>query len=175
MKKLSGILLVVLLWWGCNKDDRERLFEMVYPNTLFTIPAGANPSFPLVFEVNRQNTNIDFFLSQSATDTAAITAINATFGTLTALESGKEYYFIEEISVRMCATDRVECSPADEVFYINDLRGRAEDRVQLLPSLRNVKKLMTGAQFKLEVVFFLNDFSPYSIDSRLDMAFEAVR
>ncbi|MDZ4682678.1 MAG: hypothetical protein SH848_12775 [Saprospiraceae bacterium] len=175
MRKLSGILFIVLLWWGCNKDERERLFEMVFPNTLFTIPAGANPSFPLVFEVNRQNTNIDFFLSQSGTDTAAITAINAAFGTLTALENGKEYYFIEEISVRICDTERAECSPADEVFYINELRGQADDRIRLLPSLRNVKKIMTGAQFKLEVVFFLNDFSPYTVESRLDMTFDALK
>ncbi|NUO00658.1 MAG: hypothetical protein HUU01_08580 [Saprospiraceae bacterium] len=175
MKKLIGMVLIGLLWWGCNKDDRERLFAMAFPNTLFTLPAGANPAFPLVFEVNRQNTNIDFFLSQSSTDTATISAINATFGSITALENGKEYYFIEEVSVRICPTDQPECSPADEVFYITDLRGQADERINLLPSLRNVKKLMTGAQFKLEVVFFLNDFPPYSVDSRLDMEFEAVR
>ncbi len=175
MRKLSWMVLVVLVWWGCNKDERERLFEMAFPNTTFTIPAGVNPTFPLVFEVNRLSTNIDFFLNQSSTDTTSITAINPTFGTLTALQNNQEYYFIEEVSVRICATDRVECSPADEVFYINDLRGRADNQIRMLPTLRNVRKLMIGQQFKLEVVFFLNDFSPYSIDSRLDMSFEAVR
>lgn len=176
MKKLTWVAIIgALLWAGCKKDSRERLFEMPYPNTMFTIPAGVNPFFPLVFEVNNQNTNFDFFLNQSSADTSNITAINPAFGRITALENGQEYYFIEEVSVRICATDKVECSPADEVFYIDDLRGRANERLDLLPTLRNVKSLMMGSQFRLEVVFFLNDFPPYSVDSRFDMTFEAVR
>jgi hypothetical protein len=68
-----------------------------------------------------------------------------------------------------------ECSAFDEVFYLDDLRNRRLSRLNLLPTLRNVKTLMSGRNFRLEIVFFLSEISPFTMDCRLEMGFEAVR
>jgi hypothetical protein len=39
-KKYWLILPLVLLMFTCQRDTGQRLFEMVYPNTRFVIPAG---------------------------------------------------------------------------------------------------------------------------------------
>jgi len=172
-KAIAGLMLV-LLWAGCRKDSRERLFEMVYPNFTFEIPPGFAPTRALVFEFDDINTNFATYLQQSNTDPALIYAINPTYARITSLDD-QSLFFVEQISVRFCTNNGEECSFADEVFYIDDLRGRADEVVDLLPSLRNVKTLMSGQDFRMEIVFFLNDFTPYSNFCRLDMTFEAVK
>lgn len=175
MNRLILVLTVLcLLGWGCRKDGRERLFEMAYPSFNIEIPAGIAPTQALDFPFYDINTNIDFFLNQSQTDTSAIYAINPYFARLTSLDN-LTYYFIEQVSVRICPNTGAACSYADEVFYIDDLRGRGDGRLDLLPTLRNVKPLLTGKKYRMDVVFFLNDYTPYSISGRFDMSFEAVR
>lgn len=174
MRIFFFLFVLMLLGAGCRKDGRERLFEMPYPNFDFEVPAGFSPTRTLVFLFDNVNTNFDFFAQQNSADTSAIYAISPYAARITSLDN-QSYYFTEQVSVRICPDDGQECSFADEVFYVDNLQGRADNDIQLLPSLRNVKPLLSGKRFRMEVVFFLNDFTPYSVSSRLDMSFEAVR
>ena len=61
------------------------------------------------------------------------------------------------------------------VLIIDDLRGRAKSSINLLPTQRNIEKLLSEEQYRLELVFYFRNSTPYLVESRLDMLFEAAR
>ncbi len=173
MKRYTFIMLPLLfLAMACRNDSGQRLFEMVYPNTRFVIPAGLSATLPRVFE-DRISTNIDFYLSENMVDTASIRAINPFAATLRSL-GNEDFDYIREISVRACPDGPEPCTVADEIFYIDNIVNRAGREVRLLPTLRNVRKTMLEPQFKLEILFFFAFTTPYSVESQFDMVFEVV-
>lgn len=174
MRKLSGIIITLLiLSIACKKDRRERIFELTYPNFEFQFPAGLSQFQARVFAFPVVATDINNYLQQFSTDTSAITAINPYYATITN-NNNIDFDFLQEVSVRACPVG-TECSAFDEVFYLDDLRNRNLSRLNLLPTLRNMKSLLSGQNFRLEIVFFLSEISPFTMDCRLEMGFEAVR
>ncbi len=175
MRKLMIFLLSLLLMVACSDDDRERLFDMPYPDIQFEIPAGLSATLPRVFERDNLATNIEFFLQDNDLETEMITAINPVAAQITAIDN-INYNFVREISVRICDAGSEACGPADEVFFIDRLDEEQVGRVvELLPSLRSAKRNLIQERFKLEVVFFFTNTTPFVVESRLDMRFEAVR
>lgn len=166
-------LLFAIIATSCTKDNGQYLFEMFYPNNLFEIPAGVGGAFPREVEWSRVQTNIDLYSSQAGVDTSVITNISPTSATISSLDDNLDFFFVQEVSIRICPTSQQDCQPADEVFYIDRLNGEAGETIRLLPTLRNVRKQMLGKEFKLEALFFLNSTTPYRMDAKLDMNFEA--
>ncbi len=165
-----------LMTVGCRKDGGERIFEMLFPNIVFEIPAGLNPNFQQVFELQVVPTSIDAYLSDFQTDTTLIRAILPLSARLTSLDGNAfGYGFMEAVSVRICDPVKPNCFDGDEVFYIDDLRGRAGQEIRLIPGLRNARRDLIRRNFRLEVVFVFNSTTPYSVRSRLQMNFEAVK
>lgn len=174
MKKLGILLLVVLLYVGCKKDGRERIFELLYPNFIFTLPSGISPFSAPAFAFNNESTNIDLYLQESNTDTSAILAINPYSARITALNN-TAFDFLDGVSVRICPAGLEECDAFDEAFYLDNMRNRTYTTIELLPSLRNFKPLLSAKKYRMEVVFMMNDFTPVTIECKFDMSFEAVR
>jgi len=174
MKKLGVLLLVGMLFLGCKKERGERLFEMLYPNFTFNLPSGLSPFTAPTFAFNNESTSIDLYLQQNNTDTSAITAINPYSARITALNN-TAFDFLDEISVRICPAGIVQCDAFDEAFYLDNMRNRTYTTIELLPSLRNFKPLLSGKSYRVEIVFKMNDFTPVSLDCKFDMSFEAIR
>lgn len=165
----SGVILAA----GCVKDKREVIFDMIYPNFDFELPAGLNPSFAAVIEFPSVSSNIADYLKDNNTDTSAIAAIRPNFARILS-QSGRVFDFLEEVSVRICPVGQ-DCSEFDEIFYLDDMTNRQYNTIELLPTLRNSKKLLSGARFRLEVVFFLSEISPFLMECQMDMGLQAVR
>lgn len=146
---------------------------MTYPGFEFQLPAGLSQFQARVFAFPSVATDINSYLQQFSTDTSAIAAINPYYAIITN-NNNLDFDFLNEVSVRACPVG-TECSAFDEVFYLDDLRNRRLSRINLLPTLRNVKTLFSGQDFRLEIVFFLSEISPFTLDCRLEMGFEAVR
>jgi len=165
-----------LLVSACRQDNGERVFEMVFPNITFEIPAGLNATFQQVFQIPLVPTNIDTYLAENGTDTALITAIAPFTATLTSLEGvAFDYDFVEGISIRICDPVKPACFDGDEVFYIDNLQGRGGQTIRLIPGLRNAKRDLIRRHFRMEAVFFFAYTTPYSVRSRLQMNFEALK
>ena len=174
MRRLSGIVFVLLiLSIACRKDRRERIFELTYPNFEFQFPAGLSQFQARVFAFPSVATDINSYLQQFSTDTSAIAAINPYSATIVN-DNNVDFDFLQEVSVRACPVG-TECTAFDEVFYLDDLRNRRLSRLNLFPTLRNVKPVFSQQNFRLEIVFFLSEISPFTMDCRLEMGFEAVR
>lgn len=174
MKNYFLFTILFLLATACSKDNRERIFQLLYPNFQFNLPVGLSATTAWGYGLRDVSSNLKFYLTDNKSDTAVIKAINPYSARITALD-GLDYDFVEEVSVRICNNDKSQCTLADEVFYIDDLRGRANETIELLPTLRNVEKLLIENQFRLEIVFFFRNTTPYTVESKLDMVFEAVR
>ena len=170
--KVLLLLIAVSFLMGCTRESGERLFDMVYPNTRFVIPAGLSAGLPRVVE-RQVISNIDFYLSESMVDTARIIAINPFSATMRSLD-GNDYDFIREISVRICDAGTNPCTVADEVFFIDRIENRAGEEVNLLPTLKNARRNLLRDEFKMEIVFFLAFTSPFNVESQFDMVFQAV-
>jgi hypothetical protein len=175
MKRTTLWLLVLVLAIGCRKDNRERLFELFYPNFQFVVQAGGSPVLPVSAVLRGVNTNIATYLLETGLDTSQISAISPFSARLVSLD-GFRYDFLDFISVRICADEDQPCREADEVFYIDRLQWeRPGERVELLPGLRNVRRDLLREKFRLEVVMKYAFSPPTSVQSRFDMTFQALR
>ena len=78
----------------------------------------------------------------------------------------------------MCRSQSNVCYATDEAFNIvyYDER-RIGSRINLNPSLPNLRRTLIRERFKLEILFYLKQgaVSPTAIPTRLDMIFEAVK
>lgn len=175
MKKATLWILVIALAAGCRKDNRERLFELFYPNFQFTVQAGGSPVLPVSAVLRGVSTNISFYLGESGLDTSQITAISPISARLTSLD-GFRYDFMDFISVRICPDNNEPCRDADEVFYIDRLQwDRPGERIDLIPGLRNVRRDLIRDKFRLEVVMKYAFSPPTPVETRFDMTFQALR
>jgi len=179
-KKIRHVLVAVAgiatLALACKRDDRQRIFEMNYPNIAFTIPAGLAPGvIPKTLVLDDFSSNLRYYLDTYQTDTSALAAIQPFAAQITALDFSN-LNFIEEISVRMCPQGSASCTRAEEIFYIDRLGiERVGAQIKLLPTLIDAKRLLAKDRFKLEIWFYLYRVSPQAIPCRLEMSFEAVR
>ncbi|GJM35508.1 MAG: hypothetical protein DHS20C18_45090 [Saprospiraceae bacterium] len=149
---------------------------MIYPNLQFEIPPGVGSSLSLVFEFPLIQTRFEDFLQQNEIEESSVNGIYPYSATITSLDGG-EYFFVQEAEVRVCQVGE-DCRPElDAVFYVDNLNGRAKRDIGFLTGLQNVKSLMGGPEFRLEVVLRLRlgEVTPYAVSSKLDVSFEAVR
>lgn len=174
MKKILGlgVLALVLLASSCRDDVGEFLFEMTYPPRTLSLPAGTNTFTAAVLSASNIPTNYPDYLSSSGHSAGDVNKILPRFARLEAVD-GLDIGFLSEISVRICPINQQNCTIADEAFYIDDLYRRNITSTSLQPGLGNFKDLLSSNLYRLEVVFFLGEISPYTVDFRLDYGFEA--
>ena len=168
-----GFLLIALMA-GCRGDNRITIFEMIYPNIQFEMPAGLTGTLPRVFEQDGLRTNFRAYLQEFNVDTSQIAGIEPISATLSSL-NGERFNFLREISIRICDARSEGCNAVEEVFYLDNMQNqRIGDEVRLLPSLIDAERILSQDRFKLEIWFFFFGTSPTSIPMKLDLRFDAV-
>jgi hypothetical protein len=168
------LLLSTLALASCRDDIGESLFDMNYPPREFNLPAGLNTTVAYVQSITNIPTSYPDFVNTSGHSADEVTKIVPRFARLISLD-GLDLGFLSSISVRICPVTQQDCSFADEVFYIDDLYRRSLSTVNLDPGLGNVKDLLSGGLYKLEIVMFPGEITPYSVDCRLEYSFEAFK
>ncbi len=170
--------LAIFLLFACKEDDLDFAFRMEYINQRFEIPAGINPIESHFFlQADIPSNKATFFGNFSEEDITEVSPLGAR---LTSLEGTNiNYGFISEVSIRIC-TDEIfsqqdivqKC--AREIFFREDIPLNTGDEIDLLPNGLNVKEFLTRDDFSVVVVLRrLRDFPPTSINTRLDMEFQA--
>jgi hypothetical protein len=178
MRKIALFSLLTLLLFTCKRDKREFLFEILVPNVTFEIPAGLSGGLPRVFALNNLSSSVVALAKNAGIDTSTITEIRARAATLQAYNTNANYDFLREIVIRVCRNNSAECRATDEAFnmvYFDE--RRIGDRINMNPSLPNLRRTLLRDQYKLEILFYIKPgaVSPTAIPTRLDMVFEAVR
>jgi hypothetical protein len=171
--RLFGLLfLSVLTWMGCREDVGEPLFDLVYPPQQFEISAGRNPIVSDGFGFPPVQTRFTAQLDANNHTIDEVTQVLPLSARLIS-EDGQDFSFLSEISVRICPNTGDQCTQADEVFFSTDLYRRRWETIQLDPGLRNVRELLMGDQFRLEVVLTYGEITPYSMSCRIEYSFRA--
>lgn len=171
---ILGLGCLVLLFSSCRDDVGELLFELNYPPRTFSLPAGTNTFTAAVFSANNLPTSYPDFLASSGHSAGDVNSIIPNFARLES-QDGLDIGFLSEISLRICPINEPNCTVADEAFYIDDLYRRNITGTGLQPGLNDFKELLSGNLYKIEVVFFLAEIAPYTVDFRLDYGFRAYR
>lgn len=178
MRKIGLFALLPLIFVTCKRDERERLFEILVPNITFEIPAGLSGGLPRVFALDNISSSVLALAKNAGVDTSTITEIRARAATLQAYNTNANYDFLREIVIRVCRSNAAECRATDEAFnmvYFDE--RRVGGRINMNPSLPNLRRTLLRDRYKLEILFYLKPgaVSPTAIPTRLDMVFEAVR
>lgn len=174
--RFIAVLLSAFLFlgMGCRDEIGERLFDMNYPPQEFNLPAGTNTFASAVLTINNIPTSYPDFLSASGYSTVDVNKIVPNYARLISLD-GLDIGYLSEVSVRICPINQQDCTIADEAFYIDDLHRRSINSINLQPGLANFKDLLSTNLYKMEVVFFLGEISPYAVDFRLEYGFTAFK
>lgn len=169
-------ILVVALSTGCRKDNGTRLFTMNYTNFEFEIPAGYSSIESMIFEFPLVNSSFESYLDQNGYEANEIDGIYPISASIQSFD-GKEYYFIQDVEIRICPVGE-DCTPVlDAAFTANDLNGTAQQKINMLPGLQNFKDVLSEDRFKLVLSFKLDfgQITPYNVNSRANFSFEAVK
>ena len=164
---------ILLTAFSCKSDRRLVSFFMYYPNISLNIPSGLSGILPRVYALDMVPSNIKNFLP-AGLDTALITRIEPISARLITLEERIPFYWLRELSIRICQDKSQSCQASEEVFYQNELALRKPAiEIDLFPTLINARKNLIRNSFKLEIWFYLQDITPQVIPAKLEMQFAA--
>lgn len=170
-----SLLLLLVILTTCRQDNRLTLFEMVFPNLTFEMPAGLTGTLPRVFTFDDLRTNYQSYLNDFNADTALIAGIEPISATIEAL-SNERFDFLREVSIRICPETSASCNVAEEVFYLDNIQNeRTGSQLRLLPTLINAEQVLSRDRFKLEVWFTFFGVSPSAIPIKMDLRFDAIQ
>lgn len=160
------VLLLPLLLTNCKKEENV-LFRMEY-NETFEIKAGLNTFETHHFLIQNRNTNINSYLAGYGGDASELMAINPRSARLETLFSNATYDIVLDVSVRIYEDD-----PNDykEIFYREDVPLNTGATLDLIPTLVDVKEMMTEDRYNIDVAFLFRNPPPEFIESRLTFDF----
>ena len=171
MKKILLLLLpAILLFSNCNKND-DYLFEMKYFAD-FTIASGLNPfAGTHIFEINNIKSNYDNYLSQNTALNSSISIINPGSAILSSIFQNSQYQYAREISVKIFSPDDPDFEK--EIFYQDVIPENQSGDFNLFPTLVDAKVFLEKEEFSIRVEFQLREFSPETVETRIDFSFFA--
>lgn len=169
---LVFLLLMVLTGVSCKRDGKRAAFEMRYLMEI-EIPAGLNVFTFHQFPVQKEPSGINFFLEQAKLEAEDIVAINTSFGRLTTLLGDEDLSMIDEIVIDLFRSDDNRLNY--EAAYTFQIPIRRLSRIDLVPSITNLKEVLMEDQFDLVMHVRFRGIPPRSFTVVLEMGFEAFR
>lgn len=164
-----GLFLVSILLGSCSKYDVR--FEIDAFGDMI-IPAGANAldifgiEAPVVFQFQQQ---LDI-VALTAEDISEVVAISAIFQS----KFGEEDLSFLQV-VEILALDPTGEGNPKEVFYYDPIPLGPRTRVELFPSLPNIKEYIQNDQLQLRIECTFRRPPPKNYDIRIDMVFGAIQ
>jgi hypothetical protein len=166
---LAGCLMCTA---SCQKDRPPAKFEMRYHNLQIEIPAGLSEIESSHFIIRDIPTDASRYLQDNNLTASEITAVVPHFLRLTNTQSSASYNFIYEISVRLFNSRNPDRS--FEIFYYEGVPLRTGDVLDLIPNENDMKEIMLGDRFSLDIVLKRLRQSPTEfIQTRVELGFDA--
>lgn len=165
--KLIILLLIPIFFTTCKKDPIG--VTMTYQQD-FEIPAGLNVFDTHVFELNGIPTNKAAFFSAGSISESDITKIIPGEAALTINFANVDFYFVGEVIVEIFSREDIV---GREIFYQELIPQNVGTRINLFPSLPDIKDFLTGDEFNVRIELRLRDITPQFIETRFDFQFRA--
>lgn len=175
--KSVGLLLLLILIFSssfisCRKDNARPAFEMRY-FIEFEVNAGANLFTYHQYPVQKIPTGIDFFLEQNNIEEDEILTVNTSFARLGTVFDNEDLSIIDEIIIDLfIPTDQ---SINYEAAYTLQIPIRSQSRIQLVPSITNLRDVMVAEEFDLVPNIRFRGIPTRNFTAQLEIAFEVFR
>lgn len=163
--KLTAIFSLWLLIGGCNRNEIEGTLLNFAPRQV-QVNAGLNPTLAHFFEMPSISTEQPRFQRETGQSWADWQMVLPARATLTITEPGLNWSFAEEVIIQAYTDD----SPTPiEIFYRDQIPFNTGPQLQLIPSDRDIKELLSGESVNLILVLFRLRGAP---EQRLPVLFE---
>jgi len=136
----------------------------------FEIPAGLGVFDTHVFELNGIQSNKAAFLTANGVLEEDITEIIPQNAQLSVNFANVEFLFVREVIVEIFTRDEIR---GREIFFREEIPQNTGIRINLIPSLPDVKDLILQDEFNIRIEMKLRDISPQFIETRFDFEFFA--
>ena len=167
---LAGVVLLGGI--SCGKNDTRAAFEMRYIMEI-EVPAGLNTFNFHQLVIQNEQTGIDFFLDQNNLELDDIVSINTSFARLSTLLGEEDLSMIDEIVIDLFKPGNSDLN--FEAAYTLQVPIRNINRIQLVPSITNLKEVLTGEKFDMVMYVRFRSIPPRNFTAVLDIGFEAFR
>ena len=167
MQKLCLFLVLLVFIMGCRGEGPG--FEMRYQRD-FEIPAGLGVFDTHVFVLNGIQSNKAAFLTANGVLEEDITEIIPQNAQLSVNFANVEFLFVREVIVEIFTRDEIR---GREIFFREEIPQNTGIRINLIPSLPDVKDLILQDEFNIRIEMKLRDISPQFIETRFDFEFFA--
>ncbi len=171
---LSLALLICLLpISSCGDDDQDYLFEVDYAFTI-TVPTGQNPALSLVFPFEHLASQIVQQLSSRGLTEADITSIHTTRSRLDLLGFDGDFSDLQEAIVNVYLGPNPSANPFEAAYTI-EIRDRFTDQLDIVPSLTNLKEVLTKDFFNMELVLTQRRTIVVPMEARFSITFGVIQ
>ena len=174
-KPTFGLLLIVIAalgFSGCGNDDVEYLFEVDHAFNI-QLPAGAgtinsivlpftNLTSLIAIELGRRNLTVD--------DIKAVHTVRARVD-LVSFDGNLSDYIEAEVNVYSGSNPR---NNAFEAGYTIQIKDQNLDRIDIIPSLSNLKEVLGRNIFNMELVMRPRRISPRNMAAVFSISFGVV-
>lgn len=168
--KISALLLFAISLAGCKKEDTTPGFDMIYQQD-FSIPAGIGPFVTHHFYIQNLFTRYDNLLAQTGKTDADVNGILTVQASITGIFGDANFNVVEEASLRIF--EETDPNGYIEVAYRFPTPIDPSNTLDLIPSLADAKRIMSGDRFSIDLALRLRNTTTDDIPVRLHLQFKA--
>ena len=166
---LIGVILMGTS--GCGKDDQVYLFEVDHAFDV-TIPAGQSTITDLVFPFEHLSSLIAGELNNRGLNADDITAIQTSRARLDLVSFEGDLSDLRAVIVNTYSGP-VPSNPY-EAGYTIQIRDESTDRIDIIPSLTDLKDVLRLDVFNMELVMKFRRIAPRPMQARFTISFGVV-
>ncbi|NBB89382.1 MAG: hypothetical protein GVX96_06335 [Bacteroidetes bacterium] len=169
-----GFLLALLFILLSACEDENEVPDRIMPYVLdFEIPTGLNTIETHFFEFDNVQTQIKTFFPEDELPLEDIQLIRPRRAELQLRDPNISFNDIRSVEIRIAQKE--EPFRDFEVFYTLNLRQRGRQKINLLPTLSNVKEVFVSDLMEVEVRVNLYRLTSRPIPVLLEMELEALK
>jgi hypothetical protein len=171
MKRILFFLLGSLSLLSCNKNDEDLPgFDMDY-QAEFNVPPGIGVFEVHHFQLSNLQTRYDKLLEINQRSDADIKSIITQTAAIGGIFGDADLDFVEQVSLRVY--DMTDPTNYLEIAYRQPVPLDPGNALDLIPSLANSKRFMTGTRFGLDVVLWLRRTTTEETNMRVNLKLKA--
>lgn len=156
---------------GCIKDNEVKPgFDMLFREQ-FEIPAGLNPYVVHHFYFRNLPTRFQQILDQQGRTASQVTGVLTASGVLSGIFGDANFNFLSEVSLR--AFKEPNISNQVEIGYRLPVPLEPGNRLDILPSLADVKRYAQEDRMGLDLALRLRDITRQTTTVQLDLRLRA--
>lgn len=157
---------------SCKRDSKRPAFEMRY-FLEFDVPAGLNTFTYHQFTFQMEESGMEFFLEQNDLDTSQISSIHTSFARISSLLDNEDLSIIDEVVIDLFKPSDSQLNY--EAAYTFQVPTRKINRIQLVPSITNLKEVLQEDHFDMVIHIRFRGIPPRNFPALLEIGFDVFR